>query len=402
MINKKNIKKLTVESEYQNHIKQILNEHKQLPIKRQQLNQLQTEYNQISKNPLDKLNDQEINHLLQIKTQIQDLNQEIEKLERMENVTEFYLKNGELLMAYYNLSEIPANPQVSNTIKSTPEPVRHNQESKHSNVVTLVDLLGVKREQNNSDETNLPLRKVDLHEQYLIQTDPHHLSAPVYTKTDDYCQKCGCCREYIPSDAIMVCPVCGDEVQSIIESERPSFNDSTHETTYFAYKRITHFKEQLAKFQAKETTKIPPEVYQVILTEFKKEKKDNLKTLTKSQVKKYLLKYSHLDYNKYCENINQIICHLNGIQPVIMTPEVEEQLCNMFIKIQEPFEKHCPSDRSSFLSYSYIIYKFCQLLGYYQYLPHLKLLKSKDKIRQQDKIWKKICEELGWKYYPSL
>jgi len=84
-----------------------------------------------------------------------------------------------------------------------------------------------------------------------------------------------------------------------------------------------------------------------------------------------------------------------------MKPEVEEQLCNMFLKIQEPFEKYCPAGRTNFLSYSYVTYKFCQLLGYNEYLPHFNLLKSKDKLRQQDKIWKNICNDMGWKFYPS-
>jgi hypothetical protein len=84
-----------------------------------------------------------------------------------------------------------------------------------------------------------------------------------------------------------------------------------------------------------------------------------------------------------------------------MKPEVEEQLCNMFQKIQEPFERHCPPDRINFLSYSYVIYKFCQLLGYHEYLPYFSLLKSKDKLRTQDKIWKNICLDIGWKFYPS-
>ena len=112
-------------------------------------------------------------------------------------------------------------------------------------------------------------------------------------------------------------------------------------------------------------------------------------------------KYEHLGYDKYIDNISQIMCTLNGL-PILQIPnEVEDQLCNMFMKIQKPFQKYRPSTRMNFLSYSYVINKFCELLGYNEYLPYFKLLKSKEKLHQQDIIWKKICDELEWDYIPS-
>ena len=143
------------------------------------------------------------------------------------------------------------------------------------------------------------------------------------------------------------------------------------------------------------------EVLDMILIEMKKEGKTNLANLNRSRVRKYLSKYSHLEYSKYYDNINQIIWNLSNIPPLNMSPEVEEQLCMMFEKIQDPFERHRSSNRINFLSYSYVIHKFCQLLGYTQYLSYFTLLKSKDKLHEQDKIWKKICDDLDWKYNPS-
>jgi len=43
------------------------------------------------------------------------------------------------------------------------------------------------------------------------------------------------------------------------------------------------------------------------------------------------------------------------------------------------------------LSYSYVLYKFCELLSEDKYLKYFPLLKSKEKLYQQDVIWKKIC-----------
>jgi len=88
---------------------------------------------------------------------------------------------------------------------------------------------------------------------------------------------------------------------------------------------------------------------------------------------------------------------------------MEQNLKLMFQKIQEPFELH-RANRSNFISYSYIIYKFCQLLSddpeYRTFEKKFTLRKSKDKLREDDRTWKEICTSLGgaekgWKFIPS-
>ena len=56
----------------------------------------------------------------------------------------------------------------------------------------------------------------------------------------------------------------------------------------------------------------------------------------------------------------------------------------------------------TFLSYSYVLYKFCELLSEDKYLKYFPLLKSKEKLYQQDVIWKKMCETLMWEYIPTI
>ena len=38
-------------------------------------------------------------------------------------------------------------------------------------------------------------------------------------------------------------------------------------------------------------------------------------------------------------------------------------------------------------------------IGKPDYAKYFKILKSETKLKEQEKIWKKICLELGWKYY---
>jgi uncharacterized Zn finger protein (UPF0148 family) len=387
-------KKTNVDFDYNRQVKQFNHDYKQVPSKKKRLKQLQQKYVHLSKKNLSELSKEEIDIRYQTKIEIDELTRDISNIEQLNDVTNFYLKNGELLINYYEDTLVKSRKIVQKSI-----PITSNSGSRGI-APSIIHFFGKKTDSNHEiTKTNSHCR-ADMYEQYLEYNDPHYVGNIEYNH-DDFCSKCGIHRELVQSEAMLICPQCGEEVQTVIEADKPSYNDPPHENIYFAYKRINHFKEQLAHYQAKETTKIPPEIYDMILIECKKEKLNDLAKLNKKKVKKYLRKYIHLGYNKFYENINQIICHLNGIQPISFPPDVEEKFCNMFQKIQEPFEKYCPPGRTNFLSYTYVIYKFCQLAGYNEYLPFFNLLKSKDKLRQQDKIWKKICQDLGWNFNPS-
>jgi hypothetical protein len=155
----------------------------------------------------------------------------------------------------------------------------------------------------------------------------------------------------------------------------------------------------ISQIQGKETTDIPEEVYDKILLEIKKQKITNMADLTYKKIKEILRK---LDSNKYYEHIPHIINKLNGLPIPHFEPDLEEKLRAMFKLIQPLFLKYAPRSRKNFLSYSYCLHKFIQLLGRDEYLEKLPLLKSREKLHQQDLIWKQICDELGWQFIRSL
>ena len=74
----------------------------------------------------------------------------------------------------------------------------------------------------------------------------------------------------------------------------------------------------------------------------------------------------------------------------------------MFKEIQIPFQNNCPAYRKNFLSYSYILHKFVQLLELDEFISCFLLLKSREKLHQQDLIWKQICEYLKWEFIASV
>ena len=65
---------------------------------------------------------------------------------------------------------------------------------------------------------------------------------------------------------------CYKNVPYLVENDKPSYKEPPKEVCFYAYKRINHFREILAQFQAKETTQIPEEVIENIKLQIKKER----------------------------------------------------------------------------------------------------------------------------------
>jgi predicted nucleic acid-binding Zn-ribbon protein len=213
------------------------------------------------------------------------------------------------------------------------------------------------------------------------------------------CPHCETEMVFYHNEATLGCPGCGYQDFILVDSEKPSYKDPPREISYFAYKKINHFNEWLAQFQAKESTEIPADVYENILAEIKKERITDPRTL-KPQKLREVLKKLHL--NKFYEHIPHILHRMNAFCAPTMSREMEDKLRYMFKEIQPSFIRHCPRGRSNFLSYSYVLYKFCQLLELDDFLPCFPLLKSHEKLYMQDNIWQKICVDLGWEFIRTI
>jgi hypothetical protein len=155
----------------------------------------------------------------------------------------------------------------------------------------------------------------------------------------------------------------------------------------------------LSQFQAKESTEINKITIDKIKHEISKLRITDYNLLTNQQLKG-ILKY--LKLNDHYEHIPYIKSRLTNKTAPTISREEEDQLLKMFDLIQEPFKKHCPKNRINFLSYSYVLHKFCELRELDEFINCFPLLKSRTKLRVQDEIWKKICNELKWEYIPSV
>lgn len=234
--------------------------------------------------------------------------------------------------------------------------------------------------------------------QYLSNIDTAFFDINNFITNSDICKACHK-GELIPAEheGLIICNNCSISSKYIIENDKPSYKEPPKEVCFYAYKRINHFREILAQFQAKESTQIPPEVLENIKLQIRKERVEIIH-LTNKKAKEILKK---LGYNKYYEHIPFIKDKL-GIKPPIMSQELEETLCNLFMDIQAPYAKYCPDDRVNFLNYYYTVYKLCELLDQRQFLPFFPMLKDREKRIEQDEIWKNICCELEWEFIPTI
>jgi hypothetical protein len=219
-----------------------------------------------------------------------------------------------------------------------------------------------------------------------------------------FCLDCNT-EKLLTREKFYVCTSCGisDNDKSL---EGLNYDDecTLNETYVFDYKRINYFIEWLNQIQANESTEIPHEVIEDIKLELIKRNLRDTSKLSIPKVKKILKEINH---SKYYEHIPLIISKLCNSKPLSLPESLITELKNMFLLIQEPFEL-LKNDRKNFLSYPYILYKFCEILELPQYLCHFTLLKSREKLMKTDILWKGIIDKVyastmdpKWVFKPS-
>jgi hypothetical protein len=247
------------------------------------------------------------------------------------------------------------------------------------------------------------VQRQDIFNAYLVQVEGQPEPAPRARCdiSDLACRTCGAkfSKFVDESQSDEVCRECGTAETILGDEVGFKEEQEMEKNIVYSYKRENHFNEWVSQFQAKESTSVPPEVIEELRSEFKKQRIKDLSEITHEKVKALLKK---LGRSRFYEHVPYITTILNGIQPPTMDQTLEARLRLMFYQIQKPFEKHRPKDRKNFLSYSYVLYKFCELLGEDDYLPCFPLLKSKEKLYRQDEIWKEICKELRWQFFKSI
>jgi hypothetical protein len=284
---------------------------------------------------------------------------------------DYYDNTGDLIINYYEM--------------------RDNKDTQIKESKNIIEFLCNKKEkQINNDNKNT--NRANLFEKYCQRVEGIRINKDDGSNRIKYCEECNIEKILSITESAYICTCCGDSETIILDEDR-QIKD------YSPYRRLNHFREWLNQFQAKQTPEIDEQIFIDIVRELNKNRITDLSKLNKKNMKAILKK---LEYNSYYEHVAYIINKLNNLPPPKITRDMEKLFISMFYKIQDPWEMYKQPNRKNFLSYSYVLHKFCELLELDHLLDCFPLHKDPDKIMENDQIWEKICKYLKWEYISSF
>ena len=358
----------TLDNKHRQMVSNFLNKKNNINNIINQINDINNDINNINLNKKVSLID--IKNKAELIIKKENLEYEYNKLHNNYDEMDYYDIAGDLIIEYYNMRD-----NKTNDIKEK---------------INIIEFLcNEKKLKNNNDNIN---NKVNLLEKYCQRIDGVRINCDDGSNRIKYCLECNIEKIFDITESSYICQCCGDSEIIILDEDR-QIKD------YSPYKRLNHFREWLNQFQAKQSPDIPEQVFIDIVKELNKNRITDLSILNKKYMKTILKK---INYNMYYEHVIYIINKLNNLPPPKITRDMEKLFISMFYRIQEPWEFYKSTSRKNFLSYSYVLYKLCELLELDHLLECFTLHKDPEKIMENDEIWKKICNHLKWEYISSF
>lgn len=230
--------------------------------------------------------------------------------------------------------------------------------------------------------------------------DIENIPLEVKPMPNEICDECDDIMVLESRSSTLICPGCGNWKHYLDATSSHMAYGEEVEFTAFAYLRMNHFNERLTYSQAKESTRISEDDIKKVMDRIIERRITDVDKITMEITYSIMkdLKMRHI----YKQNA-QLWCRITSKPPKRMSPEQEEQLRSMFRAVNRQWPKYKPEERKNFLSYNYLLFKFCQLLGMDEFCGLYKLLKGERKLGRQDEIFKQICDdpELQWEFIPS-
>lgn len=378
------------------------------------------------KNPAEYTND-DIHDKAYIKNEIYTIKSKLYDIENDHTELDYYSLVGSDLMEYYELQnkqmklsrdddniyrnvqqkveddeeeyDLSDHPLKRTKVQKKPVKKRTKNVQKENNKESILSFINGDYEKNKKPKIDeQKTNKKKLFNNYLFKIDDNYVNNLRCCEDIISCPTCKIERVINSHEGVVVCQKCGLSDTIVIEPEKQSNKEPVHEKPGCPYQKINHLNEWLSQTQAKETADIQPEVYDKIIKKIRSMRL-KVKDITPEKMKQIL---KELDLTEDYEHVPYIISKITGKPAPKFTREMEEKIRQMFKEMQEPFERYCPPERTNFLNYSYVLHKSCELLELDEYLPYFPLLKSRENLRNQDEIWKKICYDLRWEFIPSI
>jgi len=191
------------------------------------------------------------------------------------------------------------------------------------------------------------------------------------------------------SSTVRVCNNCG-VVQPGTDFSRYECNDYLSRR-FSNYKRVHHFHERVSQLLLRESS-IPNAQFVLIARKLCDE---NHSVINKDAIRSVL---RSLNLQIYIEKWLQIIWRVTNITPPTPGSIILQQLDRMFTELQQPFDAHKAQGRKNFLNYNYVFCRLFQEIGCPQFSMFFPLIKSKQKLKALDEMWKPMVESVGWEF----
>lgn len=421
---------MSIDELHRTHLSKFKKDKSDIPKKKKELQKTKDELQELQNNKNlgpDNLNINYIKNINKLKSNISKLESEINNTINHNDELEYYCKTGNVIYDYYNLTNGELYDKFNEKYDSDiTMPTTDTQSKIHiSNELTQLSNANrkrkikkpIKRRNNKQDikpqknimsyllkndvkedpvTRNNNVCKASLQNEYLLIIDKDYACTKSKSNPIQRCMNCDIDKFIIFTESISVCQNCGDTEYIIIETDTPSYNGVFNEKPKYPYRRIGHCIEKLNQFLCKGNINIPTEVFTILEMEINKH------GLTKNMITIQFLERMLKKHNKsnYYEYIMYIYNKLTNTPPKVLTQVEYELILKMFMESDEVYEnKYKPKNRNNFLKYTFVLHKIFMTIGKPNYAKYFKILKSETKLKEQEKIWKKICLDLGWKYH---
>jgi len=211
----------------------------------------------------------------------------------------------------------------------------------------------------------------------------------------DVCE-CGNKMNIQTNTSELLCVRCGYTVYLIgsVTEENQLFAQEGNRVSHGSYDPARHCKFWIERIQAKESTVIPQEYIDKIKKSIKKDRIENMKSISVKQFRAYL-KQNNL--SKLNDHIPLIKKTITGYIPPQLTYREQQLLFIYFDKATKSYDKIKPPNKKNSLYYPFLIYKILDLIildeNKKQKLLSCIHLQSYETLIDNDKIWQSICKQ---------
>lgn len=217
---------------------------------------------------------------------------------------------------------------------------------------------------------------------------------PVQLTPFDTCPKCKVAMRYNATLQQLVCPKpeCGHWKRfADMTSSALAYGEEVQYTKY-SYKPVSHLDDIMKRTEATETYVVPADALLKVIKHLYAQGVRNAEDITIAMVrtacKQVKVRMAHAV---------QIHSRITGRAPHRMTPFMKDQMRIMFHAAEAPYRKHA-AGRTNHLSFPFTLRKYCELLGYWEMLPALPMLRGQGNVNTHDAITSRVFHDIGWSF----